>query len=464
MLLVDGQLVSGEGSVFQRSESLDSCSPGSYRFASAAQVETVLSSASGYVCPSVSERKSSLLAIVDSVRKVESDLVQLLVDEIGKPVRAAKAEVERMAITFALAAKELDRWGDVPEDLSYDDRGKGVTAQVRRFPVGPIFAITPYNWPFNLAAHKIAPAIATGSPVILKGSPQSVLCTAALGPILQASGAVQILACDNELSEKIARDPRIKMVSFTGSPAVGWYLRSILARKRVTLELGGDATAILCPTTDLVSAVPKLIDGAFAYSGQICISVQHALIHESIYEETKRKLIAAVLAIRSGDPHDPNTLVGPLISTEAAEKVERWIEGMGSEPLVRGTRQGPMLTPSLLEWKGGLTRVGVPEMMREEAFGPVLIIQPYRRFDEALHWVNGSQYGIQAGVFTSDEVEVALAFENLDVCAVVINHVPTLRFDSLPYGGQKASGVGREGVRYAMDEMSEPKALVRAQS
>lgn len=408
------------------------------------------------------ERQRLLRRIASAVRDRDGELVELLTLETGKPVAWSKGEVARLAVTFDLAADLLTTWGLEALPADYESRGVGYRVHVERFPVGVVLAITPYNWPFNLAAHKIAPALGAGNTVVLKGSSQAPLCTLTLARIIHEAGCpdgvLNAVQCPSRLAEKMATDARVAAVSFTGSPEVGWALKAKAPQKRVSLELGGDAFAIVCADADLDWAASRIVTGAYGYAGQVCIAVQHALVHRSVYAAIRERLVAATRACPSGDPRDPATVCGPLISVAAAERVDAWIDEAiraGAIPLVRGARDGSLLAPTLLENVPETTPLGC-----QEAFGPVLGLAPFDDFDAAIARVNRSQYGIQTGVFTHDLRVAERAFRGLDVGGVIVNDFPTLRFDLMPYGGVKRSGFGREGLRYAMDELSEPKAMV----
>lgn len=413
-----------------------------------------------------SERQKLLRRVATLVRERKPELAALAADEIGKPVTWAQAELDRCALTFDLAADLLSSYGRESMPVDFDPRGVGVSAVVERFPIGPILCITPYNWPFNLAAHKIAPALAAGNTVVLKGSGAASLCTLSLARLIHEAGCppgvLNAVNCTPELAERMATDGRIAMVSFTGSPAVGWHLKQLCAEKRVSLELGGDASAIVMPDADLDWVVERCALAAYGYAGQVCISVQHVLCHEGVAGTVRDKLIAATRTTRHGDPKDPACVCGPLISPEAGVRVEEWIAeavASGATLLTGGGRVGNIIEPTLIEfpptWAGD-----PPRLAREEVFGPIATFTSFSNFDEALQRVNASAYGIHTGLFTRDLDLVERAFRELEVGGVVVGDAPNLRFDNLPYGGVKRSGFGREGVRYAFDEMTELKTLV----
>lgn len=408
------------------------------------------------------ERQTLLRRIAQLVRERDAELVDILSREVGKPVTWSKGEVSRLAITFDLAADLTTTYGFEAMPLDFDPRGYGCTCRVERFPTGPIFGIVPYNWPFNLAAHKIAPALATGNTIVLKPSDLAPLSTFTLARLIHEAGCppgvVNAILAPPAIAEKVALDPRIKMLSFTGSPAVGWHLKGLLPDKKVTLELGGDATVIVCKDADLDWAIPRIIAGKYGYAGQICIAVQHVLVEQEVYEEVRKRLIQGAEECPTGDPMKPETVCGPLISKTAADKVMSFLDdaaAKGAKLLAGGRREGNMVYPALVE--------SVPDTARlacEEVFGPVLTLRSFIGFEDAVSRVNASQYGIQCGVFTQDIKRAEQAFRELEVGGVIINDYPTLRFDNFPYGGVKRSGFGREGVRYAMDEMTEPRTLV----
>lgn len=407
-------------------------------------------------------RQELLRSIAALVKEREDELVEILTDEVGKPVTWSKGEVMRLALTFEFAAETLDYWGTEEIRLDRDPRGKDYVGRSERFPIGVIFGIVPYNWPYNLAAHKLAPAIASGNTIVLKTSPLAPLSTLTLARLIHEAGCppgvVNAWSGAAELAQRAALDDRVKMLSFTGSAAVGWKLRDLLPRKRAVLELGGNATAIVCADADLDWATQRIVAGKFGYAGQICISIQHVLAERSIYEDIRRRLIEATRACPTGNPRDPQIVCGPLISCEAADRVMAWIEegiSGGGTLLAGGSREGNLVQPTLIESVPKSSRLA-----REEVFGPVLTLEPFDTFDQAIESVNGSQYGIHCGVFTRDDARADQAFRSLEVGGVVIGDYPTLRFDNLPYGGVKQSGIGREGVRYAMDEMTEPKTRV----
>ena len=412
---------------------------------------------------SPSDRSSLLLRIASAVRDRGEELAQLLVGEVGKPITWAQGEVERMAITFELSAKSALELGPFPQDLSYDKRGSDYEGLWRRVPLGPTLCITPWNWPFNLGAHKIGPALAVGNTIVLKPSSLSPVSTLTLTRLIHECdcppGVINAINVPGRIAEKIAQDPRIKKVSFTGSPEVGWRLKELLPKKKVTLELGGDASILVMKDAHLNWAAERTATSAYGYAGQVCISAQHALAEESVYERFRSKLVEATEKCPTGDPSDPKTVCGPLIDKDAADRVESWVEeaiAQGAKPLVRGKREGNTIWPTLLEHVPFASKLGC-----QEVFGPVLTLEPCKSIEEGIERINRSRFGIHASVFTNDALAIETAEREIEAGGVVINDFPTLRFDDLPYGGVKESGFGREGVRFAIEEMSELKSLVK---
>ncbi|MEO8140501.1 MAG: aldehyde dehydrogenase family protein [Gemmatimonadota bacterium] len=408
-------------------------------------------------------RRDLLVRIVDAMTRERQALGAELATSCGKPIGQALGEVDRAIMTFSLAADETRRFGGEVIPLDIDPRTVGYTGLVHRFPVGPISAISPFNFPLNLLAHKVAPAIAVGSALVVKPPPQCPQMAFRLGKIMAEcglpAGAYNVLHMTIPVAEALATDPRFAMLTFTGSPTVGWHLKSVAGKKKVCLELGGNAAAIVHEDAgDLDWAAQRLALGAFAYAGQVCIKVQRVLVHRPIYDRLVQKFVAATAALVCGDPMDPKTAVGPMIDRGAADRVQAWTAEAvqaGAEVLLAGKRTGNLLTPGVL--------ANVPHDAKvscREIFGPVSIVAPYQEFADALTMVNDSDFGLQAGVFTHDVNRIFAAFAALEVGGVVANDFPTLRVDNFPYGGVKDSGFGREGVRYAMDEMSEPRMLV----
>lgn len=407
-------------------------------------------------------RRDLLVRIADALTRERQALATELARSCGKPITQALGEVDRAVMTFSFAADEARRFGGEVVPLDVDTRTVGYTGLVHRFPVGPISAITPFNFPLNLLAHKVAPAIAVGSALVVKPPPQCPQLAFRLGRLMSECGlppgAYNVLHLPIPLAERLATDPRFAMLTFTGSPAVGWHLKEVAGRKKVCLELGGNAAAVVHEdAADLDWTAQRLALGAFAYAGQVCIKVQRLLVHRPIYDRFVERLVAASAALPTGDPMDPKTVVGPMIDRAAADRVEAWTAeavAAGARVLLAPKRLGNVLTPGLLTDVRRDAKVACREI-----FGPVSIVAPYSDWAEAMTQVNDSDFGLQAGIFTRDVNRIFQAFRELEVGGVIANDFPTLRVDNYPYGGVKDSGFGREGVRYAMDEMSEPRML-----
>ena len=390
-------------------------------------------------------------------------LARLIAADAGKPFTFALAEADRAATTFRVAAEEARRFGVQAFAADADPRGAGYSALVESFPLGVIAAISPFNFPLNLAAHKVAPAIATGNTVVLKVPPQAPLAAFRLAELVAEAGAppgtLQALHLPIPLAERLATDPATSMLSFTGSARVGWHLKEVAARKRVVLELGGNTSAIVHRDAgDLDALAERIAWGAFGYAGQVCIKVQRLLVDMTIARRFTRLVVEASRRLPAGDPLRPDTVVGPMIDAAAMTRVRDWIaeaEESGARALLKGRARGRLLRPTILS---GVTRDA--KVWREEVFGPVLTVTPYRDWDEAIELANDSSYGLQAGVFTRDTGRVDRAFRGLEVGGVIVNDLPTLRLDHLPYGGIKASGFGREGLAAAMEEMTEKRLLL----
>ncbi|MGE0002034.1 MAG: aldehyde dehydrogenase family protein [Fimbriimonadaceae bacterium] len=407
--------------------------------------------------------RSSLLRRAAALIRAHADLlVETAVAEIGKPKSLASGEVSRCALTFDLAASLLDSLVHEAPSAEIEPRGSGHWARLERFPRGVFLAITPYNWPYNLAAHKVAPALAAGNTVVLKPSGSSALCGAVLARVLHAAGfptgVVNSVHCEPPVAERAAQDDRTKMVSFTGSEEVGYHIRGVVADKPVSLELGGDATAIVMPDADMDFAASRCALGGFGYAGQVCISVQHVLVHESVFHPMKGLLTQATENCPSGDPGLEATVCGPLIHASAADRVEAWISEAvqdGAELLAGGIRERNLIRPTLLTGVPSISKIGC-----EEVFGPVVTLERFSDLDQAVERVNSSRFGLQAGVFTSDIRTATRLFRDLEVGSLVVGDYPTLRLDNMPYGGTKRSGMGREGVRNAYEEATEPRVML----
>ena len=408
------------------------------------------------------QRQAVLQHVVRRVQERHEELAHVLAVEVGKPIRDARGEVTRLIDTFRIAAEEAVRIAGEWLPLDISPRAAGYQAIVRRFPLGPCAFITPFNFPLNLMAHKVAPAIAAGCPWVLKPASATPVSALVLGEILAETelppGAFSILPCAAADAEPLVTDERIKLLSFTGSPEVGWGLKARAGRKRVTLELGGNAACIVDRDADLDYAAERITFGAFYQSGQSCISVQRILAHREVYDGLRTRLVDRATKLVAGDPLDEQTFLGPLISESDAVRIEQWVHeavAAGARVLCGGRRWGAFFDATYVENVDPRQKLSCVE-----AFGPVATLQPFAAFDEALRVANDSRYGLQCGVFTRDLHHAFGAYEELDVGGVVSNDVPSFRVDSMPYGGVKESGQGREGVRYAIEEMTERKVLV----
>ena len=408
------------------------------------------------------ERQAVLQHCVDSFKERHEELSQALCIEAGKPIKDARGETTRLVDTFRVAAEEAVRFNGEVQNLEISARAKGYRGMLKRVPIGPCSFISPFNFPLNLAAHKVAPALAVGCPFILKPASLTPIGALIIGEVLAETdlpeGAFSILPCKRDGAELFTTDERLKLLSFTGSPAVGWKLKEQAGKKKVTLELGGNAACIVDESWDLDDAVARIVFGAFYQSGQSCIGVQRIFVQENVYEEFKQRLTDKTRDLVMGDPGKEDTFIGPMISEKEAERLHGWIEDAveaGATLLCGGKREGNMLEASLLE--------NVPSdqaVCTEEAFGPVAVLSSYKDFDEALAMTNDSQFGLQAGIFTRDMYKALKAWDSLEVGGVVIGDVPSFRVDNMPYGGVKESGLGREGIRFAMEDMSEIRNLV----
>lgn len=395
--------------------------------------------------------------------KRKGDFVDLIVKESGKPITYAISEVERAIITLKIASEEILRFGGEFLPLDISNSSEGYNSITSRFPIGVIAGISPFNFPLNLAVHKIAPAIATGNTIILKPPHQAPSASLLLGEIALESGIIpgslNILPATPKEADCLIMDERINMISFTGSAKVGWDIKNRCGKKKVCLELGGNAAVIIDKDTNLDFAIPRIAIGSFSYSGQVCISVQRVFIHDDIYEDFKSKFTDYVKnKIIVGDPQNVNTVIGPLINEEAAERVESWVKEavtQGATILTGGRKKEKIFEPTILENVDSNSKVN-----NEEVFAPIVILNRFNNFIEAIAEVNNSKYGLQAGVFTRDIKKIFYAHENLDVGGVIINDYPTFRVDNMPYGGIKDSGFGREGIKYAMEDMTELKITV----
>ncbi|MFU8814383.1 MAG: aldehyde dehydrogenase family protein [Pseudomonadales bacterium] len=407
-------------------------------------------------------RKAVLMHCVERFRERFDELAMSLCIEAGKPIKDAEGEVTRLIDTFVIAAEESVRLGGEVMPLDISPRGHGYRGYWKRVPIGPCSFISPFNFPLNLAAHKVAPAIAAGCPFVLKPASLTPIGALIIGEVLAETdlpaGAFSILPCRRDGADLFTIDDRLKLLSFTGSPGVGWELKAKAGKKPVVLELGGNAAVIVDADADLDDAVQRIVFGAFYQSGQSCIGVQRIIVHDAIYDDVRDRLVAATKKLRKGDPKSRETFIGPMISEKEAQRLHGWIEAAvsaGATLLCGGQRDGAMLDATLLE--------NVPssaDVNWEEAFGPVANLFRFIDFDAALEMVNDSQFGLQAGVFTRDLYKAQRAWDRLEVGGVVIGDVPSYRVDNMPYGGVKDSGLGREGVRFAIEDMTEVRLMV----
>lgn len=408
------------------------------------------------------ERQAVLDHCVKRFRERFDELAYALCVEAGKPINDAEGEVTRLIDTFRIAAEEATRnYGEV-QPLDISPRAKGYLGMWKRVPIGPCSFISPFNFPLNLAAHKIAPAIAIGCPFVMKPASLTPLGAIIMGEVLAETdlpeGAFSILPASRDGADLFTTDDRLKLLSFTGSPDVGWALKAKAGKKKVVLELGGNAAVVVDADADLDHALERIIFGAFYQSGQSCIGVQRIIIHASIYDKFRDMLVARAKTLIAGDPKDRKTFIGPMISEKEAARLKGWIDGAvagGARLLCGGGCEGNMLEATLLE-----TVDRCADAYREEAFGPLAILSSFTDWDAALAEVNDSKFGLQAGLFTRDIHKVLEAWDHLDVGGVCVNDVSSFRVDNMPYGGVKDSGLGREGVRFAMEDMSEIRNLL----
>jgi acyl-CoA reductase-like NAD-dependent aldehyde dehydrogenase len=408
------------------------------------------------------ERQNVLVHCVSRFKERFDELAYALCVEAGKPIKDSEGEVTRLIDTFRIAAEESVRMTGEVQPLDISPRAKGYQGMWKRVPIGPCSFISPFNFPLNLAAHKIAPAIAVGCPFVMKPASRTPLGAIIMGEILAETdlpeGAFSILPASRDGADLFTEDDRLKLLSFTGSPDVGWALKAKAGKKKVVLELGGNAAVIIDEDADLDDALERVIFGAFYQSGQSCIGVQRIIIHDSIYNKFRDMLIARAGTLVSGNPQDRQTFIGPMIDIKEAARLDGWIQEAlagGAKLLCGGKRVGAMLEATLLEDVPRTAKAN-----REEAFGPLAILSRFTDFDAALDEVNDSKFGLQAGIFTRDIFKSLDAWDRLDVGGVVINDVPSYRVDNMPYGGVKDSGLGREGIRFAMEDMTEIRNLV----
>ena len=410
------------------------------------------------------ERRDALAHVAERIAEEADELAELLTRESGKPIRDARGEVARASLTFRTAAEEALRINGEWMPLDWNAANKGRSGIWRRYPIGPVAGISPFNFPLNLAAHKVAPALAAGCSIVLKPPSKDPLVMLRVAGYLHETdlprGAVSILPMDRPTGDAMVSDDRFKLLSFTGSPSVGWKMKAEAGKKKVVLELGGNAGAIVDETADLDWAVARLVYGSFAYAGQVCISVQRIHVVESIYPEFERRFIEKVRGVKGGDPLDPDTDLGPMVDDKAVARTDEWVREAiagGARALTGGEPDGRFYPPTVL--------VDVPRDARvcgEEVFAPVVNLFRVPDFGAAIAEINNARFGLQCGLFTNDLERTLLAHDELDVGGVIVNDVPTWRIDPMPYGGVKDSGLGREGLRWSIEDMTEPRLLAFA--
>ncbi len=403
-----------------------------------------------------------LMQIVAELRKNKEYLATILSQEAAKPMRYALGEIERAAQTFTIAAEESKRIPKEYVSLDWTAAGTGKEGFIKHFPIGLMAGIAPFNFPLNLAVHKIAPAIAAGNPIILKPSRSTPLSTLELAKIIDKTdlpkGALSILPMDRQSGNLLVTDSRFKLLSFTGSPEVGWKMKSEAGKKKVLLELGGNAGMYISENVDIKNAVNRSLIGAFAYSGQVCIHAQRIYVHQNIFDEFIKQFTEATSNLKFGIPTNPNTEISSMIDENNAKRVESWVNEAvsdGAKIIYGGRRNGTYFEPTILTDTKNKMKVCALEV-----FGPVVNIEKVESIEEAVTEINNSQFGLQAGIFTDSISEMKYSFDNLHVGGVIINDIPTFRVDNMPYGGVKNSGFGREGVKYSIQEMTEPKLMV----
>jgi acyl-CoA reductase-like NAD-dependent aldehyde dehydrogenase len=408
------------------------------------------------------ERQRVLRAVADGLIARKDEFASVLAREAGKPIKIARAELDRGILTVQIAAEESTRISGEMLPLDAAPAATGRWGILKRFPLGPISAITPFNFPLNLVAHKLAPAIACGCTMVLKPAPQDPLSALLLAQLVQQAGwpdgAINVIPLSNEDAAPLVTDERIKMLTFTGSSAAGWELKQRAGKKRVVLELGGNAACIVHGDADLKKAAERCVAGGFSYAGQSCISVQRIFVERKALDQFTEHLVAGAKKLKIGDPMEETTDIGPMIREADAVRATEWVEeavNAGAKLLCGGRRQGSLMEATVLTGTKPAMRVNCLEI-----FAPVVTVEPYDEFDDALRRVNDSPFGLQAGLFTRDAGLIFRAFEELQVGAVIAGDIPSWRMDQMPYGGVKDSGLGREGLKYAIEEMTERKLLV----
>jgi aldehyde dehydrogenase (NAD+) len=463
--LVNGQWRTGEGT-FEVKNPFDDSLVAEIGIPTADDVEEATARAAAVFDEtkqlSVAARSTALDHISRRLAETMEENAQLIAAEGGKPLKWARVEATRAVSTFRWASETIRHGDDELMRLDTEAAFGSRIGLLRRFPIGPVLGITPFNFPLNLVAHKVAPALAVGAPIVVKPASATPIGALRLAEFFDETdlpkGMYQVLPVRSKVADAMARDDRFRKISFTGSAAIGWYLKGLDPKKKVTLELGGNAGVIVHSDADLDMAAQRIAFGAYYQAGQSCISVQRVLVAAEVYEEFAALLTKQVEQLITGDPMDPNTDVGPVIDRGEVDRIAEWVaeaQTQGAEVLTGGKADGPFFQPTLLSQT-------TPEMKVrcEEVFGPVATITPYQTFDEALAEVNDSKYGLQAGVFTNDLNRAFEAHRTLDVGGVIVNDVSAFRADQMPYGGSKESGFGREGLRFAMEEMTEPRIMV----
>ena len=409
------------------------------------------------------QKQKILLHCVKRFNEMRAELTEILIAEGGKPRKAAAAEVERLINTFQIAADAVTQMDDgrmIP--LAVTAAASGYQGMVKHVPIGPVSLISPFNFPINLTAHKIAPAIAAGCPFVLKPASLTPISALKIAEVLAETdlpkGAFSVLPCPREHADVLVTDDRFKLLSFTGSDVVGWDMKARAGRKKVTLELGGNAAVLVEPDTEISAAfIERLVGGAYNHAGQVCISVQRILVHADIYADVKKKLVARMKQLKAADPQLESTMVGPMIKEAEATRVHKWVDKAvkkGAKALVRGEHQGALLDPILLENVDESL-----EVYKDEIFGPVAILEKYKNFEKGIAKINSSRFGLQAGVYTQNLNKMLYAWNHLEVGGVIINDIPSFRVDNMPYGGVKDSGLGREGIQSAIRDMQEERVL-----
>ena len=408
--------------------------------------------------------KAELLQVItNKIKDRKEELAQLITLEMGKPIKMSRLEIDRAVFTFQTGAEEARRINGEVIQIDQLKGAEGKTGIVKRFPIGIILAITPWNFPVNLVAHKLSPALASGNVVLLKPASATLCCGLEIGKIvLEASKEigldfcpVNVITASGSEIEKFVDDSRIKMVSFTGSPAVGWTMKKKLNMQKISLELGGNAGVIVDKDADINIAASKIAIGAFVNAGQSCISVQRVFVHKNIYKEFKNVLLEETKKIKYGNPFEDDTIVGPMINEAEAIRTEKWLKESDGNIIIGGKREKALFEPTIVEGAGKKCNITA-----KEVFAPLLTLNDFSDFKKAVEELDDSEFGLQAGIFTNNLKHMQYAYENIEVGGVIINDVSTFRMDSMPYGGVKQSGIGKEGVKYAIEEMTERKILV----